>query len=84
MQYDRELDAGNIDANALYLTPDEAIDLSQYATKEEVGAKANVSHTHSVEDVNGALPKILTDDIYGTNLPSAGTIGRIFFKKVGS
>lgn len=35
-QYDRELEAGNIDANALYLTPEEEIDLSPYATKTEV------------------------------------------------
>ena len=35
-QYDRELAAGRIDQNALYLTPDEEMDLSQYATKEEV------------------------------------------------
>lgn len=33
-QYDRELAAGNIDPNALYLTPDEAEDLSGYATIE--------------------------------------------------
>lgn len=31
-QYERELAAGNIDENALYLTPDEEIDLSGYAT----------------------------------------------------
>jgi hypothetical protein len=35
-QYDRELSAGNIDANALYLTPDEDVDLSGYATQEQV------------------------------------------------
>lgn len=31
-QYDRELAAGNIDETALYLTPDEEVDLSGYAT----------------------------------------------------
>ena len=31
-QYDRELAAGRIDEDALYLTPDEEIDLSPYAT----------------------------------------------------
>ena len=35
-QYDRALEAGNIDASALYLTPEEEIDLSPYATKAEV------------------------------------------------
>ena len=37
-QYDRELAAGNLDQNALYLTPDEEIDLTPYAVKEEVNA----------------------------------------------
>ena len=37
-QYDRELAAGRIDENALYLTPDEEIDLSGFATEEYVNA----------------------------------------------
>jgi hypothetical protein len=37
-QYDRALEAGRIDENALYLTPDNEIDLSNYATKEYVDA----------------------------------------------
>jgi hypothetical protein len=37
-QYDRELEAGRIDENSLYLTPDEEIDLSEYATKAELEA----------------------------------------------
>lgn len=37
-QYDRELAAGNIDENALYLTPDEVINLNEYATKAELEA----------------------------------------------
>ena len=37
-QYERELENGNIDENALYLTPDEEIDLSGYAT---------IDHTHT-------------------------------------
>ena len=31
-QYDRELAAGNIDETALYLTPDEPVDMSQFVT----------------------------------------------------
>lgn len=31
-QYDRELAAGRIDENAIYLTPEEELDLSDYAT----------------------------------------------------
>ena len=38
-QYDRELEAGNIDASALYLTPDEDMDLSNYATKDYLDKK---------------------------------------------
>lgn len=37
-QYDRELAAGNIDQNAIYLTPDEGIDLSEYAKTADVNA----------------------------------------------
>ena len=35
-QYNRELNAGNLDKNAIYLTPDEEIDLSAYALKSEI------------------------------------------------
>ena len=37
-QYERELEAGRIDENAIYLTPDEKVDLSNFATKEYVDA----------------------------------------------
>lgn len=42
-QYDRELAAGRIDEHAIYLTPDEGIDLSILATKEELAKKADSS-----------------------------------------
>lgn len=45
-QYDRELAAGNIDESALYLTPDEEIDLTPYATKDDLSKKADTGHTH--------------------------------------
>ena len=35
-QYERELANGTLDENALYLTPDEEVDLSPYAIKSEV------------------------------------------------
>ena len=35
-QYERELSAGRIDEYALYLTPDEEPNLSNYATKDEI------------------------------------------------
>ena len=40
-QYDRELAAGNIDQNAIYLTPDKGIDLSEYAKTTYVDAGLN-------------------------------------------
>ena len=46
-QYDRALEAGRIDENALYLTPDEEIDLSNYATIEQLNTKADAVHTHA-------------------------------------
>lgn len=50
-QYDRELAAGNIDENALYLTPEEEIDLSSYATQDYVdSAIANVNISDKLND----------------------------------
>ena len=45
-QYDRELAAGSIDETALYLTPDEEIDLSGYATVDDLKVKADTVHAH--------------------------------------
>lgn len=51
-QYDKRLEEGTLEENALYLTPEEEIDLSGYATIELLDEKANISHIHSVADVN--------------------------------
>ena len=40
-QYDRELAKNTLDENALYLTPDEEIDLTPYATIEQLGESLN-------------------------------------------
>ena len=45
-QYEQEIENGTIDENALYLTPDEVIDLSGYATIEDLTGKADVGHSH--------------------------------------
>lgn len=42
-QYNKQVSSGNVDEYALYLTPDEEIDLSPYATVEEMNKKANSS-----------------------------------------
>ena len=46
-QYNRELAAGRIDESALYLTPNEDVDLSGYATNEQLDTKADKVHTHN-------------------------------------
>lgn len=38
-QYDREKEAGNLDESALYLTPDDEIDLDDYVLQEDLDAK---------------------------------------------
>ena len=40
-QYNRELANGTLEANAIYLTPDEEIDLSGYATKNDLNGLAS-------------------------------------------
>lgn len=46
-QYDSRLASGNIDKNALYLTPNEKVDMSLYTTKKEFD-----DHKHTVSDIN--------------------------------
>lgn len=56
-QYDRELSAGNIDETALYLTPEEDLDLSSYAQISDLDTKAEIEHTHDASDItSGILP----------------------------
>lgn len=45
-QYNREVENGTVDENALYITPIEEIDLSLYATKDDLTTKADTFHTH--------------------------------------
>ena len=56
-KYEEELANGRIDETALYLTPDEDIDLSIYATIEQVNdqlnGKADTIHNHAVNDITG-------------------------------
>lgn len=54
-QYDRELAAGNIDENALYLTPDEEIKVPTKTSQLE-----NDSGYVSIEDVNKATVSATT------------------------
>lgn len=54
-QYDRELAAGNIDENALYLTPDKEIDLSSYATIDYVNTKLYIGTEEPEHIVEGMV-----------------------------
>lgn len=51
-QYERELAAGNIDKSAIYLTPEPDIDLSKYATVDQLNGKASSDHSHSEYALN--------------------------------
>lgn len=48
-QYERALAAGRIDENALYMTPEDLGELSDYATTEQLN-----NHTHSASDIGAA------------------------------
>ena len=56
-QYDREFAAGRIDENALYLTPDEDIDLSEYVTINQLNSKADANHNHNDKSYRHNLQK---------------------------
>ncbi len=49
-------------------------------------AQVSAQITNAINEITpssiGALPEVLTSKHYGYSLPSAGTIGRIFFKRV--
>ena len=77
-QYDRELAAGNLDETALYLTPDEPVDLSGYATIEQLNDKANVEHGH--DDVYYTEAEI--DAKLGTKAEKAHGHNDIYYTKV--
>lgn len=65
-QYNKEVSNGNVDEYALYLTPDEGVDLSPYATIEELNKKANASDlsTHTKNTLN---PHNVTKEQIGLN-----------------
>lgn len=45
-EYNQEVANGTVNANAIYLTPEEEIDLSNYATIEQLAEKADTEHSH--------------------------------------
>lgn len=77
-QYERELAAGRIDENALYMTPDEEVDMSIYATVDQLNDKADKTHTHKIDDVTNlqqSLDKLLADARAYTDEVAADYVG---------
>ena len=70
-EYERELANGTVDENALYLTPDEAIDLTPYITQDEVASSyetkadaiAKLEEAKEYTDAN----KITVDSVLNSN-----------------
>lgn len=46
-EYNQAFTNGTLEDNALYLTPEEEIDMSGYATTEQLNTKADAEHTHN-------------------------------------
>lgn len=68
-QYERELAAGNIDESALYLTPEEEVDLSGYATVEQVNAKQN--------SITGGASTITTNNLTSSRALVSNGSGKV-------
>ena len=69
-QYERELNAGRIDESAIYLTPYKEVDLSGYATQEQINLlsseidklKASVeTWTFTLEDDSTVTKKVYVE-----------------------
>ena len=68
-EYEQEVANGTIEENALYLTPEEKVDLSGYATIEQVNAKADIVHDHdsSYDAYGSANTALETANAYTDN-----------------
>lgn len=77
-QYDRELAAGRIDENAIYLTPDEEIDLSGYATEEYVDAATRDLKNELLDGAGEAYDTLKElADLINANQDTIGTLEEI-------
>ena len=71
-EYEQEVANGTLSEDTLYLTPEEKIDLSGYATIEQVNAKADSTHNHddryyTESEVNDLISNHNHDSSYDTN-----------------
>ena len=64
-QYDEAFAAGKIDPNAIYLTPEEVVDLSGYATTDELN--------EVVDEATVAINNIISSKAGGTEVTLNGT-----------
>ena len=79
-QYNRELAAGRIDENALYLTPDD--NYSNEDIDAILATKANSSHSHDISDVANlqtTLDELATKPDWNENDPESNS----YIKNIG-
>lgn len=57
-EYNKAVKDGTIVENAIYLTPEEDIDLSPYATIEQLKGKADEKHSHISDDITDLQAKL--------------------------
>lgn len=69
-QYDREVANGTIDENALYLTPDEEIDLSLYMTKNNPTGTGSFSMNRATDSAIGSYSVAIGYDTTASALAS--------------
>lgn len=84
-QYDRELAAGRIDETALYLTPDDAGDLDQFVTVDQLDAaiaaiptpdvSGQISTHNTDTEAHADIRQFVTDSI--TQIPTPDVSGQI-------
>ena len=80
-QYEREEAAGRLEENAIYLTPDEGVDLSEYATIDQLENKSDKGHNHDDKyDAKNSASNALKDaknytDTKTSGLASTSSVG---------
>lgn len=74
-QYDRELANGTLDDNALYLTPDEEIDLSGYVTTEQLDTKADKEQVLEIKDTADTTAEIVNKMVAANYYGDEGVLG---------
>ena len=86
-QYDAALRAGKLESNEIYLTPDEPIDLSPYATKaelqEEISAR-QLADSGKQATIEGAATTITKDNLTKNRVLVSNTDGKVAVSAITS